>query len=123
VAFPQNLARVVPFVLLPLYACADHDPTAVSAPADGAAYTAPAEPVDGEFVRQTGTNTVFLSYGRVLYGVQDGQTLRACTGGREKVVREVGALPGWDRRTLPSAGNPQSPRRRRATCASPDAVR
>jgi surface antigen len=104
----QKLARVLPLALVPLYACADQGPTAVSAPAGTVAYTAPAEPVDGEFVRQTGTNTVFLSYGRVLYGVQDGQTLRACTGGREKVVREVGALPGWERRTLPSAGNPQT---------------
>ncbi|HYJ79287.1 MAG TPA: CHAP domain-containing protein, partial [Longimicrobiaceae bacterium] len=45
-------------------------------------------------------------FNSTLYGVPDGQTLRACTGGRDRVVREVSSLPSWTRRTLPSAGEP-----------------
>jgi surface antigen len=46
-------------------------------------------------------------FNSTLYGVPDGQTLRACTGGRDRVVREVSSLPPtWSRRTLPSAGEP-----------------
>ncbi len=96
-------------VLAMLSACADEggSPTSPRAGEPSHAYTAPAVPADGEFIRQVGTTTVHLSYGGVLYGVPDMQTLRACTGGRETVVREVSSLPGWTRRTLPSAGIPE----------------
>jgi surface antigen len=36
------------------------------------------------------------------------QTLRACTGGYEKIVRQVSSIPAWTQRALPSAGNPQA---------------
>jgi surface antigen len=34
------------------------------------------------------------------------QTFRACSGGRDRAVRDVSSLPAWTRRTLPSAGSP-----------------
>jgi surface antigen len=90
-------------------ACSDQNPAGTSAADAGPnAYTAPAEPVNGEFIRQSGTDPVYLVYNRTLYGIPDMQTLRACTGGREKVVRAVPSLPVWTQRALPSAGNPQS---------------
>lgn len=92
-------------------ACTDNDPTSVSTrtPTDKSAnYVPPAEPVSGEFIRQAGTLGVFLVHNNTLYGIPDEQTLRACTGGREKVVREVSSLPAWQQKTLPSAGSPTS---------------
>ena len=88
-------------------ACVDQSPTSPHA-AEGApnTYVAPAEPVNGEFIRQSGTATVYLVHNRTLYGVPDQQTLRACTGGYEQVVRDVSFLPSWPQRTLPSAGTP-----------------
>lgn len=70
------------------------------------AYTPPAEPVNGELIRQYGTATVYLVYNRTLYGIPDEQTLRACAGGRDRVVREVSSIPAWPKPALPSAGNP-----------------
>jgi surface antigen len=69
-------------------------------------YTAPSQPVNGEFIRQNGQNVVFLVYNQVLYAIPDMQTLRACTGGYENVVRGVTTLPAWPQHSLPSAGNP-----------------
>lgn len=94
----QIIRRAAPLsalVLAALSACSDEgrSPTSPRAGEPSYAYTAPAVPADGEFVRQVGTTTVHLSYGGVLYGVPDMQTLRACTGGRETVVREVSSLP------------------------------
>ncbi|HEX8691213.1 MAG TPA: CHAP domain-containing protein [Longimicrobium sp.] len=105
----QHIRKVVPLAVLTLGilgACSDEgrSPIAPEGLEPAAVYTPPTEPVDGEFIRQQGTPTVFLSYGRVLYGIPDPQTLRACTGGRDRVVREVNALPPWTQRTLPSAG-------------------
>lgn len=98
---------IIGLAAISLAACDDQNPAGIqSHPVDPQNYTAPAEPVDGEFIRQQFTNTVYLSYGRVLYGVPDPQTLRACTGGRDRVVREVSSLPSWPQRTLPSAGDP-----------------
>jgi len=105
------IRKVVPLgilVVTALVGCVDAGRNPTNARAlEPRTYTAPPEPVDGEFVRQLGTSTVYLSYGRVLYGVPDMQTLRACTGGRETVVRDISSLPAWPNRTLPSAGSPQ----------------
>jgi surface antigen len=92
-----------------LAACSDGSdvPTAM-APSSPQRYTAPALPVNGEFIRRTGDATVWMVFNQTLYGIPDEQTLRACTGGNEKVIRQVAALPGWTQRALPSAGNPQS---------------
>jgi surface antigen len=90
-----------------LSACSDQVRTPTAAePSEMRHYTAPAEPVNGEFIRQTGDNTVWLVFNRTLYGVPDPQTLRACTAGRELRVRQVSYLPSWSRQTLPSAGDP-----------------
>lgn len=107
--FPRIPPTLAALAVITVAACSDQNPAAISS--DGApprTYTAPAEPVSGEFIRQTGTSPVFLVYNRTLYGVPDMQTLRACTGGYEQVVREVSSLPPWTQRTLPSAGNPQT---------------
>jgi len=107
----QSISKSFPFALAAavLAACSDGNdmPTAV-APSNAVHYTAPAEPVNGELIRQSGDPTVWLVFNRTLYGVPDGQTLRACTGGRETVVRQVSYLPAWGRLTLPSAGSPTS---------------
>jgi surface antigen len=97
-----------------LVACSDavRIPTAAE-PGGAARYTAPSEPVNGEFIRTSTNYTTYLVYGRTLYGIPDPQTLRACTGGRENVVRIVDALPAWPQRTLPSAGDPTSQSNRR----------
>jgi surface antigen len=108
-AFPNLRATALSALVLTFAACTDESPTAIQAPTSGAlAYTAPSEPVNGEFIRQSGQSTVWMVFDRTLWGVPDQQTLRACTGGRQQVVRSVSSLPAWTQRTLPSAGNPQT---------------
>jgi surface antigen len=98
-----------------LAACTDDTPTA-AVPSNAVHYVAPAEPVNGEFIRQNGTPTVYLALNHTLYGIPDQQTLRACTGSRENVVRTVASLPsvGWSYGSaIPSAGDPQMTNRAR----------
>lgn len=98
-----------------LVACSDNTPTAMS-PVNVSRYVAPAEPVNGEFIRQNGSLTVYLAFNHTLYGIPDPQTLRACTGGRENVVRNVQTLPsaGWSwGPVIPSAGDPTTTNRAR----------
>lgn len=103
----RNSARLLPLGLLALSACSDQSPTATQTLTEPRqAYTAPAEPVNGEFIRVTGTDPVYLVFGRTLYGMPDMHTLRACTGGREQVVRQVASLPAWPQKSFPSAGDP-----------------
>lgn len=104
-----RLSAAIALAALSTTACTDQNPAGINA--DGVqanAYTAPAEPVNGEFIRQNGTSPVYLVYNRTLYGIPDPQTLRACTGGYESIVRVVSSIPGWPVRALPSAGNPQT---------------
>ena len=102
-----RIARLLgPVAVLALGACADQGPTETARAGDASYYTVPAEPVDGELIRKTGTATVYLSYGHTLWGIPNPQTLRACAGNRESVVREVSYLPAWQTRTLPAAGDP-----------------
>lgn len=90
-------------------ACSDENPAGTSAAGvKPNAYTAPAEPVNGELIRQTGTSPVYLVFNRTLYGIPDMQTLRACTAGYDNAVRTVSSIPVWPVNALPSAGNPQT---------------
>lgn len=61
------------------------------------------EPQNGENIQLRGGKATFLAFGGVLYEYPDGATLRACTGGRPGVVRQVAALPLWPHAALPSA--------------------
>lgn len=103
----RKIAPIGILVLGGLSACSDDARTPTAAePGSARRYTAPAVPVNGEFIRSSSDPTVWLVFNNTLYGVPDQQTLRACTGGRESVVRQVSSLPSWTRQTLPSAGNP-----------------
>lgn len=62
------------------------------------------EPVGhGESVRERGRTQVYLAFAETLYAYPDTATLHACTRRRAPPVREVGRLPPWPRRRLPSA--------------------
>jgi surface antigen len=94
-------------VAISLAACDDPNPAGIPpAATEPQSYTAPAVPANGELVRLSGT--VYLAYGSALYGIPDMQTFRACSGGRDKALRDVASLPAWPRYTLPSAGSPTS---------------
>ncbi|HVG45207.1 MAG TPA: CHAP domain-containing protein [Longimicrobium sp.] len=102
---PLRKRGAVLLAVAALAACTDRTSSpfepGISAPR---AYTAPLVPADGELVRLAGT--VYLAYGQTLYGIQDMQTLRACSGGHDRAIRDVSSLPAWTMRTLPSAGSP-----------------
>jgi hypothetical protein len=59
-------------------------------------------PAHGENVRLRGQRSIYLVFGETLYEYPDSSTLAACTGWHPNVVREVGALPAWPSRPLPS---------------------
>lgn len=59
-------------------------------------------PRHGEHVRLRGGPRTYLAFAETLWAYPDPATLRACTGGRPRVAREVRSLPGWPRRALPS---------------------
>lgn len=106
--FPASL-RILPLVGIAATGCTDQVPTQARPDAAAPAlYTAPSQPVNGEFIRTSAQSTVYLVYNQTLYAIPDMQTLRACTGGYENVVRVVPSLPAWQTRTLPSAGTPTS---------------
>jgi hypothetical protein len=65
---------------------------------------APAEQVGrGENLRAAGGEEMYLAYAETLWAYPDTVTLRACTGAHTPPIREVGRLPPWPRRRLPSA--------------------
>jgi hypothetical protein len=57
----------------------------------------------GENVRERGGTEVYLAFAETLYAYPDAETLHACTRRRTPPVREVGRLPPWPHRRLPSA--------------------
>lgn len=62
----------------------------------------PAEHVGhGENVRERGGSDVYLAFAETLYAYPDTATLHACTH-RTPSIREVGRMPAWPRRRLPS---------------------
>jgi surface antigen len=103
----KEASRLLLLAVLPLAACSDRNPVATAA-SPATRYTAPAQPVNGEFIRAASSGTVYMVYNQTLYGVPDQQTLRACTGGHPQVVRVVSSLPAWTQKTLPASGNPES---------------
>lgn len=65
---------------------------------------APAEQVGrGESLRARGGGEVYLAYAETLWAYPDTATLHACTGAHTPPIREVGRLPPWPHRRLPSA--------------------
>lgn len=56
----------------------------------------------GESVRKRGGSQVYLAFAETLYAYPDTATLHACTGVRTPAIREVGRLPPWPHRRLPS---------------------
>lgn len=55
----------------------------------------------GENVRERGGSELYLAFAETLYAYPDTATLHACTH-RTPAIREVGAMPAWPRRRLPS---------------------